>query len=68
MKLKTIQNNIIIIIFSLFFLESCKNLPGADARKVSYDPKKRVQKNIEEGKESLRILDKLYVANQMNNQ
>ena len=50
MKLKTIQNNIIIIIFSLFFLESCKNLPGADARKVSYDPKKRVQKNIEEGR------------------
>ena len=55
MKLKTIQNNIIIIIFSLFFLESCKNLPGADARKVSYDPKKRVQKNIEEGR-GLRLM------------
>ena len=38
---------------ALFFLfASCKGgkLPGADARKVSYDPKERVRKNLEEGK------------------
>ena len=42
----------ILLLLPLFFiLASCKNgLPGADARKVSYDPKERVKKNLEEGK------------------
>ena len=32
-------------------LSSCNGkMPGADARKVSYDPKERVKKNLEEGK------------------
>ena len=33
-------------------MSGCKNgkLPGADARKVSYDARERVRKNIEEGK------------------
>jgi hypothetical protein len=32
-------------------LNSCNGkLPGADARKVPYDPKERVKKNLEEGK------------------
>ena len=52
MKLKKIQSNSIVIILLIFFLSSCKGgkLPGADARKVSYDPKERVAKNIEEGR------------------
>ena len=33
------------------FLSACNGkIPGADARKVSYDPKERVAKNIEEGR------------------
>ena len=27
-----------------------ENYQGADARKISYDPKERVKKNLEEGK------------------
>ena len=52
MKLKKIQSNSLAIILFIFFLSSCKGgkLPGADARKVSYDPKERVAKNIEEGR------------------
>ena len=35
----------------LLFLNACKGgLPGADARKVSPDPRERVAKNIEEGR------------------
>ena len=38
-------------------LLSCKGgLPGADARKVPYDPKERVKKNLEEGK-GFRLMD-----------
>jgi hypothetical protein len=34
-----------------FLLNACgKGLPGADARKFPSDPKKRIEKNIEEGK------------------
>jgi len=35
---------------SLFLLNSCSGIPGADARKYSKDPKKRVAKNLEEGR------------------
>ena len=36
---------------TLLFLNSCGGkLPGADARKVPYDPKERVKKNLEQGK------------------
>ena len=42
---------IIFCIFSTLILNACNGkLPGADARKVSYDPKERVRKNLEEGK------------------
>ena len=45
-----IQYFIFYTILALF-LNSCNGkLPGADARKVSYDPKERVKKNLEEGK------------------
>ncbi len=49
---KTLKNLIFIGLISIF-LFSCKaikNLPGADARKYSYDEKERVKKNLEEGR------------------
>tara|TARA_B100000242_G_scaffold284897_1_gene248731 strand:- start:1077 stop:1643 length:567 start_codon:yes stop_codon:yes gene_type:complete len=52
MKNKKIQTNLITLVILIFTLSSCKGgkLPGADARKVSADPRERVQKNIEEGR------------------
>jgi len=42
---------VFILILSSIFLNSCGGkFPGADARKYPEDPKKRIQKNIEEGK------------------
>ncbi len=49
---QALKNLIFLVLISLF-LFSCKaikNLPGADARKYSYDEKERVKKNLEEGK------------------
>ena len=47
-----IQINIIILIIAALLLSNCKNgkLPGADARKIPYDPKERVKRNLEQGK------------------
>lgn len=52
--------NFTIFIILALVLTGCKNgkLPGADARKVSYDPKERVKKNIEEGR-GFRLMDKV---------
>ena len=48
-----------ILIFSSFILNSCGGkLPGADARKYDPDPKKRVAKNLEEGR-GFRLSDKM---------
>ena len=48
------MNKIRVIIFCIFLsllLNACNGkMPGADARKVSYDPKERVKKNLEEGR------------------
>jgi len=48
------MNKIRVIIFFVFLslvLNACNGkIPGADARKVSYDPKERVKKNLEEGR------------------
>ena len=48
------MNKIKAIIFCIFIsiiLTACNGkIPGADARKVSYDPKERVKKNLEEGR------------------
>ena len=41
---------IIFVIFCSFFLNSCAKLPGGDARKNPPDPKKRIKKNLEEGR------------------
>ena len=47
---KTLKITIILFISSIF-LNSCGGkLPGADARKYDPDPKKRVAKNLEEGR------------------
>ena len=51
MNLKKLHFNFLLIITLFFLANSCGGkLPGADARKVSYDPKERVAKNIEEGR------------------
>ena len=52
MKFNNVITNLTLIFILTFFLNSCKGggLPGADARKVSADPRDRVQKNIEEGR------------------
>jgi len=39
-----------LIIVSFALLNSCSKIPGADARKYDPDPKKRIQKNMEEGR------------------
>ena len=42
-----------LVLISIFFLLfGCKSgkLPGADARKIPYDPKERVKRNLEQGK------------------
>ena len=42
---------VFILVLSSILLNSCGGkIPGADARKYPEDPKKRIQKNIEEGK------------------
>ena len=39
------------LILILLFFNACNGkLPGADARKIPYDPNERVKKNLEEGK------------------
>jgi hypothetical protein len=38
------------IVLSIILSACNGKLPGADARKVSYDPKERVKKNLEEGR------------------
>ncbi len=51
--------NIILTILIFLLLNGCSGkLPGADARKVSYDPKERVKKNLEEGR-GFRLMDGL---------
>ncbi len=53
MNPKTPLNFVIILLLSIFFLNSCetiKKLPGSDARKFPADPKKRVEQNLKEGR------------------
>jgi len=48
------MNKIRVLTFCVFLsliLNACNGkIPGVDARKVSYDPKERVKKNLEEGR------------------
>ena len=43
---------LLIILISFFYIASCSGgkIPSADARKISPNPKDRVQKNLEEGR------------------
>ena len=42
---------ILIILLTLLFLNACNGkIPGADARKIPYDPNERVKRNLEQGK------------------
>ena len=47
-----IIKNIVVLIVITLMLSNCKGgkLPGADARKIPYDPKERVKRNLEQGK------------------
>ena len=54
-----VYQNIILTILIFLLLNGCSGkLPGADARKVPYDPKERVKKNLEEGR-GFRLMDGL---------
>ena len=44
------KKTIILLVFSVFILNSCGSLPGGDAKNNPPDPKKRVAKNLAEGK------------------
>ena len=48
----------LIILISFIYMASCSGgkIPGADARKISPNPKDRVQKNLEEGR-GFRLLE-----------
>ena len=48
---------LVLLSLSTLILTSC-GLPGADARKYPPDPKKRVEKNMEEGR-GFRLMDKV---------
>ncbi len=48
-SIKTIKILGFLSIFSLL-LNACNGIPGADARKYSKDPKKRVEQNLAEGR------------------
>ena len=56
-KLSSLKLNLIIIILATFMLNSCGIYKPVDARKVSANPKDRVEKNIQEGK-GYRLFDK----------
>ena len=45
-----IKVTVFCIVLSLILSACNGKLPGADARKVSYDPRERVKKNLEEGR------------------
>ena len=45
-----IKKLILYIIIPLFLYSCNGKIPGADARKIPYDPKERVKRNLEQGK------------------
>ena len=49
--MNTIKITLVKILISFLLLNSCADgLKGADARKIPYDPKERVKRNLEQGK------------------
>ena len=55
----------IFFISIILLLSNCKNgkLPGSDARKIPYDPKERVKRNLEQGK-GFRLNSAIGIGNQ----
>ena len=66
LKMNLLKKFKILILLSLIpmMINSC-GLPGADARKYPPDPKKRVQKNMEEGR-GFRLMDKVKTGGSRN--
>tara|TARA_B110000114_G_scaffold184038_1_gene226745 strand:+ start:1100 stop:1636 length:537 start_codon:yes stop_codon:yes gene_type:complete len=50
LSLKTLKLLTLLFVSSILLVSCGGKLPGADARKYDPDPKKRVQKNLEEGR------------------
>tara|TARA_B110000503_G_scaffold111905_1_gene167632 strand:+ start:232 stop:768 length:537 start_codon:yes stop_codon:yes gene_type:complete len=50
LSLKTLKLLTLLFVSSILLISCGGKLPGADARKYDPDPKKRVQKNLEEGR------------------
>ena len=53
---KNLNITLLLLVSSTLLISCGGKFPGADARKYSKDPEKRVAKNIEEGK-GFRLLD-----------
>ena len=49
-SLKNLKTIFALILSSIILISCGGKLPGADARKYDKDPKKRVAKNLEEGR------------------
>tara|TARA_B100001057_G_C22460576_1_gene798679 strand:+ start:159 stop:704 length:546 start_codon:yes stop_codon:yes gene_type:complete len=49
-SVNTFKNTVFLVILAIFLIGCNGKLPGADARKYPDDPKKRVAKNLEEGR------------------
>jgi len=49
-SLKNLKTLFFLLISSVFLISCANKLPGADARVYDSDPKKRVQKNLDEGR------------------
>ncbi|MEC8074115.1 MAG: DUF3576 domain-containing protein, partial [Pseudomonadota bacterium] len=48
--IKSLKKSLVALCLVLF-LNACNGkIPGADARKIPYDPNERVKKNLEEGR------------------
>ena len=47
---KNLKTLFFLVISSVFFISCANKIPGADARVYDSDPKKRVQKNLDEGR------------------
>jgi len=50
LKLTSLLEKALFLLFLVFLLSGCKGLPGADARKYPDDPKLRIKKNLDEGR------------------
>ena len=55
-SIKNLKIILFLLISSTLLISCGGKLPGADARKYDPDPKKRIAKNIEEGR-SFRLMD-----------